>query len=273
MVGAGIARPISVYDIVRSQIIVPAGMGRAMLAPTVDERLLSLTSFFGGGIIDLRERGDDLPKVLITAGPTSERIDSVRSITNHSTGRLGREVAHAFAVRGCEIFYLRGKGGVSYDLPNVHETVITDVASLQSAISDIFDKHKIDIIIHAMAVSDYRPKVQYDSKISSDADELVIVLEKNPKVIGQFRQLAPDAVFVGFKLVTGLNHQQRIDKAHGLLAKNGCDFVLVNDSSKVGTDHTGWLVDSDKNHKEYIGKDAIAQGIVEEVWGKWTKST
>lgn len=215
--------------------------------------------------------GDALPKVLITAGPMRERIDNVRSITNHSTGRLGREIAHAFASRGCEIFYLMGDGAVGHDLPNVYQTVITDFDSLQLAIDNIFQKHTIDIIIHAMAVSDYRPKFQFDGKIASDADEMVLVLEKTPKVIGQFRQLAPDAVFVGFKLVTGLNHQQRIDKAFGLLAKNGCDFVLVNDSNQIGVDHKGWLVDSHRNYIEYNGKDAIAQGIVEKVWDKWIK--
>ena len=214
-----------------------------------------------------------MPKVLITAGPMSEGIDSVRSITNHSTGKLGREIAQAFNARGCEIFYLRGRGGVAPGLADVTEIEITDIDSLQSAIGNIFDNHDIDIIIHAMAVSDYRPKVKQSGKISSDAEEITLVLEKTPKIISKFRGLAPNAVFVGFKLVTGLTYEGMLNKAHGLLTKNDCDFVLVNDSGKIGADHTGWLVDANRNVTEFKGKTEIAEGIVKEVWHKWTKST
>ncbi|MCL2855977.1 MAG: hypothetical protein FWE21_10260 [Defluviitaleaceae bacterium] len=212
-----------------------------------------------------------MPKVLITAGPTMERIDSVRSIINHSTGELGREIAHAFNGLGCDIIYIRGKGAIAPDLPNITEIVITDTASLQTAIADVFAHYKIDIIIHAMAVSDYRPKHVESGKISSQAEELVLVLEKTPKVIGMFRGLAQDAILVGFKLVTGLTQVAMLGKAYALLTKNSCDMVLANQSDKLGAKHKGWLVKPDKTYSEYSGKTGIAQGIAKEVWEKWEK--
>ena len=99
-----------------------------------------------------------MPNILITSGGTAERIDDARSITNHSTGLLGREIAYAFAREGCKIIYIRGQNAPRPDLPHIREIVIDDVASLETAVNDIFENYEIDIIIHAMAVSDFRIK-------------------------------------------------------------------------------------------------------------------
>jgi phosphopantothenate-cysteine ligase len=98
--------------------------------------------------------------MLITAGGTSEPIDRVRSIGNISTGRLGSLIAKAFALRNDieKIYYICGRTAV---LPPPEKTEILyadDVASLETAIRQILSQDSVDIIVHGMAVSDYRVK-------------------------------------------------------------------------------------------------------------------
>jgi len=173
-------------------------------------------------------------KVMITAGGTTEKIDNVRTIANISTGRLGSLTADAFAElpEVDEIFYLCGKTAI---LPQSNKTEIIHVGSvseLETAVASVFDRTDIDIIIHSMAVSDYRVKsvtsalkmaeiflakseklrnldtanvehyieallnesesiINGDGKISSNIENLLLVMEKTPKVISMFKKLSP----------------------------------------------------------------------------------
>jgi len=118
-----------------------------------------------------------------------------------------------------------------------------------------------------MAVSDYRVKnADFSAKISSDADELTLTLEKIPKTIANLRKLAPNALIIGFKLTSNLTKEQTLDKAHALLQKNHCNFVLANDTSNLTKEgHVGYLVDTNKNFTTHIGKANIAHAISQEV--------
>ncbi|MCL2574482.1 MAG: phosphopantothenate--cysteine ligase [Defluviitaleaceae bacterium] len=213
--------------------------------------------------------------ILITSGGTTEKIDNVRSITNNSTGKLGCAIAEAFAeqVADVRIFYLCGKNAVH---PNFEAEIIEigDVDSVQSAIRDLFGKHSIDIIIHAMAISDYRVRSvatpdgisleMADGKISSEHDEIIIRLEKAPKIIGMLRGLSPKAIIVGFKLLSNVPRGTLLDVGYALLMKNDCDFVLANDATKIAGDmHKGFLIGKNREFSEYDTKADIARAIVE----------
>jgi Phosphopantothenoylcysteine synthetase/decarboxylase len=107
---------------------------------------------------------------------------------------------------------------------------------------------------------------QSAGKISSDIENLILVLEKTPKIIGLFRALQPGAVLVGFKLLDGVTEKELLDTAYGLLAKNGCDFVLANDARSFESGgHTGYLLSQDKESVRFEGKQEIARGIVRAV--------
>lgn len=99
-------------------------------------------------------------KILITAGGTTEPIDSVREITNTSTGKLGSSIAEAYDKLPdiTEIYYVCGKKSIVPQSEKVKVTFVDTVASLESALRNIIQKETIDIIIHSMAVSDYRVK-------------------------------------------------------------------------------------------------------------------
>jgi len=96
--------------------------------------------------------------VLITAGGTSEAIDSVRSITNYSTGRLGSIIADRFACENVSITYVCSTNAVLPSSSNVEIVRISDVQGLLQSIDGLLAKHKFDCVIHTMAVSDFTPK-------------------------------------------------------------------------------------------------------------------
>jgi phosphopantothenate-cysteine ligase len=233
--------------------------------------------------------------VLVTSGGTQESIDAVRSITNTSTGALGSLIAECFdnEVGVDSVFYLAGPAA---KLPamgsgKIQLVPIINTVSLESELRALLSTHKIDVIIHAMAVSDFRVTkvtslsrvvdaldmagafdnaVEFDrsGKIGSNlnGDKLLVVMEETPKIIAMLRTLAPSAVIVGFKLLNGVNEETLIDTAYALLKNNACNFVLANDAKNIhGGNHTGFLIDAKKNISRMDTKSAIAAEIVSKV--------
>lgn len=227
-------------------------------------------------------------KIVITAGGTSERIDDVRTITNSSTGRLGYAVGTAFAQQYGEeldtIYYLHGARARYPEYDNVIPVEIEGVADLQRELSRILTEEKIDAIVHAMAVSDYTvkevttlEKIRGEepaeggadlsgNKISSDIDDLIIHMKRSPKVIGSIKKWSPDSLLVGFKLLSGVPHEELIAVAERLMKKNDCDFVLANDLQEIGADfHKGYLVHKDGTCDIMETNEEIADRIAQRV--------
>ncbi|MDR0597183.1 MAG: phosphopantothenoylcysteine synthase [Treponema sp.] len=230
--------------------------------------------------------------ILISAGGTRERIDSVRSIANAATGRLGSLVAACFdEVPETErIFYVCAPNVPRPDSARAVVTVVEDTAGLEKAVREILGHNRVDAIIHSMAVSDYRarsvttaariaerarsvpvieaidsaPSLGRDAKISSDEDRLIIVLEPAPKIISLFQTLAPRALLVGFKLLDHASHEALIDAARRILEKNRCAFVLANDARDIHDDvHIAYLIDKAGRIRRFGNKHEIARGITE----------
>ena len=233
-------------------------------------------------------------KIVITAGGTSERIDDVRTITNSSTGSLGYAIGQAFLQEaGTEenpqgnvekIWYLHGQRAKCPEHPVVEDVPITGVMDLQEKLMAVLTEEKIDACIHAMAVSDYMvhrvttldklmgtedPEHAQDlsgNKISSDIDDLIIHMKRSPKVISGIKQASPDTLLVGFKLLSGVPHEELIDVGYRLLQKNNCDFVMANDLQEIGKDyHKGYLIHTDKTYDTMNTNEEIAAMIVKRV--------
>ena len=237
-------------------------------------------------------------KILITAGGTQEPIDSVRSIKNHATGRLGAMIAEAFhrAPEVSEIHYVcnrraqhpSGEGLVFHDVGGTLE--------LEETLRELIRTHRPRVIVHSMAVSDYRVRrvttlsalalaalgaggedpravkaamdqtedLRQGGKLSSSLEDMTLLLEKTPKVIGQLRGLAPGSVLVGFKLLDGVSSEVLLETARQLMVENSCDFVLANDMKTVASpQHCGYLLDAGGGQAYFEGKEQIARGIVE----------
>lgn len=226
--------------------------------------------------------------IIITAGGTSEKIDEVRVISNFSSGRLGLAVAKSFldseSADVGKIYYLCDKNTNAPDHEKVEIIRVLGVQGLLEALEELLTTRKIDAVIHAMAVSDYTvrqvttlsairggeegqpDKVLTDGKISSEIDDLVIVLKKTPKVIGEIKKLQEDTILVGFKLLTNVEKEVLIDTAYKLLQKNGCSLVLANDLTEItGDRHVGYLISQNGDYKKYGTKQEIADAIVRKV--------
>jgi len=240
--------------------------------------------------------------VLITSGGTIEKIDNVRSISNLSTGRLGSTIANSFLKNPVtnKIFYICSKTTILPESDEIHpdnEDILeviyaNSVTDVENAIEYVFSVAKIDIIIHSMAVSDYRVKSittlsalrendnisdfsatltgnndgQTVGKISSKLDDMVLIMERTQKVISKFKELSPDSILVGFKLLDNVTLETLIDKGFEVLTTNNCSFVLANDLKDIrGNDHIGYLIDRNRCFARYTTKAEIANAIVRAV--------
>ena len=230
-------------------------------------------------------------KIIITAGGTSEKIDDVRTITNTSTGRLGYAIGRAFVEKYGDsiekIYYLHGTRAAYVEDDIVEPIMIGGVADLQEKLTELLTGEKIDAVIHAMAVSDYvvkevttldrirgteDPADKADlsgNKISSDIDDLVIHMKRSPKVISIIKNLSPATTLVGFKLLSGVPHEELIEVGSGLMAKNDCDFVLANDLREIGKDrHRGYLINRSGGYDTMETREEIADMIALRVMEK-----
>ena len=155
---------------------------------------------------------------------------------------------------------------------------------LQENLTRVLTEDRIDAVIHAMAVSDYMvhqvttldklmgtedPAHAQDltgNKISSDIDDLIIHMKRSPKVISCIKEVSPESILVGFKLLSGVPHEELIDVGYRLLQKNNCDFVMANDLREIGNGfHKGYLIHRDKTYDSMNTNEEIAAMIVRRV--------
>ena len=207
--------------------------------------------------------------ILITSGGTSEKIDRVRSITNHSTGRLGKIIAETFLDKGDQVTLVTTPKAVRPAAhPNLTIAQIENVAELLETLEPLVHTH--DVLIHAMAVSDYTPvymtgfeavaaspdmteflnKTNSESKISSQDDVQVLFLKKTPKIISLVKKWNPAIRLIGFKLLVNVTKEELLKTARASLIKNQAEIIVANDLTEI----------SSKEHKAYlVGKETVTQ--------------
>ena len=238
--------------------------------------------------------------VLVTSGGTIEDIDTVRSITNHSTGRLGCLVADEFSRAGARVTYICGENAARPGLPPEQTLTIRSAGQLASTLERLLRKRTFDCVVHAMAVSDFTPTGvftpaqlasalehrisngklspeaveealrsaarQPEKKISSRSGQLLLALEQTPKAIGMIKTLQPGTLLVGFKLLSGAGEDELIAAGRELIRQNGCDLVLLNDLTGISADgHQAMLMDASGVLRRAGTKPEIARMIFEQV--------
>lgn len=167
---------------------------------------------------------------LVTAGGTKEPIDAVRYVSNVSTGALGRAIAEELKRRGHRSVLL-----APAELETTAEKrTFGSTDDLQRELEWAAAEQTWDAVIHAAAVSDYRPARTEAGKISSDAPELVIKLVRTPKLIARMREWFPNALVVGFKLLHGVAPAERVEIAREQIRKNRTNACVENDLSEFG---------------------------------------
>ena len=207
-------------------------------------------------------------KVLITSGGTSEYIDDVRIITNISTGKLGAKIADAFNNAGHEVIYLHGRRS---DMPENQGLVYCrEVTSAQSAF-EVMEKivPEVDVVIHAMAVSDFGFRRDKSVKLKSNdpmafieyLSENIIV---NPKILYHVKRWNPNVKLVSFKFEVGQTNQSLIEIAMESMKNAGSDAVIANDKVEMNNskEHVAYLVLPSGSFTKLSGKDEIAKSLV-----------
>ena len=168
-------------------------------------------------------------RVLVTAGPTQERIDPVRYITNRSSGKMGYAIADAAAKRGAQVTLVTGP--VNLTVPDGVEAVC--ILSTQD-LYDAMTAHcpDMDIVIQAAAPADFTPAVVADQKIKKQGDgDLTLTLRQTPDVAAQVGRLKHEGqVLVGFAAETN----DVLENAQGKLQKKNLDMIVANDVTAPG---------------------------------------
>jgi phosphopantothenoylcysteine decarboxylase/phosphopantothenate--cysteine ligase len=177
-------------------------------------------------------------KVLITAGPTYEQIDPVRFIGNHSSGKMGIEIAAALADRGADVHLVLGPSSV-VPPPNIKKIIpVQTAAEMYEACVNGFEE--ADIIVMAAAVADYKPKAVYDTKIKKSDDLLSIELEKTIDILHELgKRKRVDQILIGFALETNEAEFHAKQK----LEKKGADAIVLNSLQDKGA---GFAFDTNK---------------------------
>ena len=165
---------------------------------------------------------------LVTAGPTYEAIDPVRFIGNHSSGKMGFALAEAIASKGGKVTLITGPSSLSAKHKNIELVRVTSARDMLQAVQENWEKS--DMGIFASAVADYRPAVAQNQKIKKTADQLEILLEKNPDILSWAASNKTAQKVVGFALET----QNGIEYAKGKLEKKKLDAIVLNEMGEPG---------------------------------------
>ncbi len=164
-------------------------------------------------------------KLLITAGPTYEKIDPVRFIGNYSSGKMGYAIANEAAARGADVVLVSGPVGDSLQVhPGVKLVKVESAVQMLEAAAEAFQA--ADIAILSAAVADYRPAREYDRKIKREKDGIEsLELVKNPDIAATLgASKHPGQILVGFALET--DHE--LDNAAEKLRRKNLDMIVLN---------------------------------------------
>lgn len=161
-------------------------------------------------------------KVLVTAGPTYEKIDPVRFVGNYSSGKMGYAIASEFASRGADVTLVSGP--VSLDTPAGVKRVDVESAEqmLEACLKEFED---CDIAVMSAAVADYAPAQRHDQKIKREnKDTLTLEMKRNPDIAATLGKIKGNRILVGFALES---NDERVNALSKLKRKN-LDFIVLN---------------------------------------------
>ena len=203
-------------------------------------------------------------KVLITAGPTMEKIDPVRFISNHSTGKMGYALAKVAMLRGADVTLVTGKTNIQKpDFVNVIE--VQSAREMFEAVDNVFDNQ--DIVIMSAAVADYRPKNVAAEKIKKKDGLAVIELERTDDILATMSARKKEQFICGFSMET----ENMLENSKAKLEKKNLDMICANnlkvDGAGFGTDTNVVTLITKNDVKELpiMSKAEVAENILNEI--------
>lgn len=225
-----------------------------------------LSSYFteGGNLSERNELKG--MKVMLTAGPTYEKIDPVRFIGNYSSGKMGYAIAEELAKRGFKVELISGPVKLSISHKNINVTKVESAADMYKACCDIFPK--CDAGIMCAAVADFTPADRSDEKIKRKG-EMTITLKPTQDIAAEMGRIKKEnQTLVGFALETN----DEILNAEGKLERKNLDFIVLNSLNDKGA---GFMHDTNKitilekggisTEYELKSKKEVAKDIVDKL--------
>jgi phosphopantothenoylcysteine decarboxylase / phosphopantothenate---cysteine ligase len=198
-------------------------------------------------VIQSHQRNTNLlagKKVLISAGPTREKIDPVRFFTNRSTGKMGFSLAEAAAELGAEVTLVTGPVILETTSKNIRRINVTTAEEMDQAIMEEFPLH--DIVIKSAAVADYRPKVVYQEKMKKQDGSFIIEMERTKDILEELGKKKTHQFLVGFAAET----ENVIEYGKGKLQRKHLDAIVINNVAQEGAGF-----ESDTNMVTYVNRN------------------
>ncbi len=188
-------------------------------------------------------------RILVTAGPTCEEIDPVRYLTNRSSGKMGYAIADAARRRGAEVILVSGPSRLAAPA-GVTFVPVTTAEQMHAAVTTRFSR--VDLVIKAAAVADYRPRVRYGQKMKKQGEKCTLELEPTTDILAELGRQKTHQILVGFAAET----EKLLEHAARKLQQKNLDLIVANDVS--GPD-TGF--DTDENIVQFLSPDGSREAL------------
>jgi phosphopantothenoylcysteine decarboxylase/phosphopantothenate--cysteine ligase len=205
-------------------------------------------------------------KILITAGPTYEAIDPVRFIGNHSSGKMGFDIANEAANLGAEVILVSGPTHFKVKNSSIEVVNVISAQEMYDACHVYFND--VDAAIAAAAVADYKPKEVALQKIKKNSNEFSIELEKTKDILSSLGAIKKNQFLIGFALET----ENEIENAKLKIQKKNLDLIVLNSLQDEGAGfkkETNKVTFIDKDFKiepmELKAKEFVAEDILKKV--------
>lgn len=216
----------------RGNMLIPVAHGE-LASGLIGEGRMAEPEALRDFVADFFFRNENQPfkgqRVLVTAGPTYERLDPVRFIGNYSSGKMGIAIADTLAAQGASVTLILGPTHLQPKEPGVHTLRVENAQEMFDAAWDIFPECSIAVM--AAAVADYKPAQQATEKIKKQDAALVLHLTRTPdilKTLGQHKSAAQ--LLIGFALETNDEQQNAFEK----LRSKGADLIVMNSLRDAG---------------------------------------
>lgn len=190
------------------------------------ETIVSLIGSYFSKVSDTQKILEGI-NVLVTAGPTVERIDPVRFFTNRSTGKMGYALAEQAAKLGASVTLVTGPTNLEYP----KGVQVVQIESAQEMLEAVMQRyHEADVVIKSAAVADYRPKHVFDQKMKKQPGEAVLELERTTDILRTLGERKEHQLLVGFAAET----EQVDEYAQKKLASKNLDMIVANNVTTEG---------------------------------------
>ena len=248
-------------------IIIPAESGELASGLSGEGRMAepeNIVSFLERDLLEkLPLKGK---KILITAGPTYEAIDPVRFIGNHSSGKMGFDIANEAVNKGAEVILVTGPTHLNVQNSAIKLIRVTSAQDMYDACHEFYNS--VDVAIAAAAVADYRPKNVANQKIKKNDATFSIELEKTRDILASLGEQKKNQFLIGFALET----ENEIEHAKQKIQKKNLDLIVLNSLNDEGAGFgkaTNKVTFISKEFaiepKELKSKEEVAQDIINKV--------